>query len=121
MTDTRTETAASLLHLVDRAERGSLLAEEAQQLRNGIRALAAPVGPGQYAVAVECAIGLNVDCDGAEGVYAVRDAVLAVRDQEMEQLRADLKRVQQAACRTAESLRKAERAVAALDEQQPTP
>ncbi|WP_405944713.1 hypothetical protein [Streptomyces sp. NBC_00932] len=34
-------TAADLLHLVDRAERGSLLAEEAVQLRAGIRALAA--------------------------------------------------------------------------------
>lgn len=31
--------ANDLLHLIDRAERGSLLAEEAQQLRNGIRAL----------------------------------------------------------------------------------
>ncbi|MFE9949325.1 hypothetical protein ACFYRJ_17540 [Streptomyces sp. NPDC005531] len=68
MTDTRTETAASLLHLVDRAERGSLLAEEAQQLRAGIRALKG-------------------------------------RDQEMEQLRADLDRVQQSACNTAEALR----------------
>ncbi|WP_392750606.1 hypothetical protein [Streptomyces sp. LN590] len=63
-----TPTAASLLHLVDRAERGSLLAEEAQQLRSGIRALGA-------------------------------------RGQEMEQLRADLARVQQAACGTAEALR----------------
>ncbi|WP_385618606.1 hypothetical protein PXH67_06400 [Streptomyces sp. P8-A8] len=34
-----TPTAASLLHLIDRAERGSLLAEEAQQLRDGIRVL----------------------------------------------------------------------------------
>lgn len=34
-------TPAELLHLVDRAERGSLLAEEAVQLRAGIRALAA--------------------------------------------------------------------------------
>ncbi|MGW3821844.1 hypothetical protein ACWEAF_05920 [Streptomyces sp. NPDC005071] len=68
MNDTRTETAASLLHLVDRAERGSLLAEEAQQLRNGIRALGG-------------------------------------RGQEMEELRADLNRVQQRACSVAEALR----------------
>lgn len=80
-----TPTAASLLHLVDRAERGSLLAEEAQQLRNGIRAL-------------------------------------GVRGQEVEQLRADLARVQQAACRTAEILRhtKAANARTALAWQQPT-
>lgn len=26
---------------------------------------------------IECAIGLNVDCGGAEGVHRVRDAVLA--------------------------------------------
>jgi hypothetical protein len=71
MTDTRTATAASLLHLVDRAERGSLLAEEAQQLRAGIRALGG-------------------------------------RGREMEELRADLDRVQQKACRAAESLRTAE-------------
>jgi septal ring factor EnvC (AmiA/AmiB activator) len=57
-----------------------------------------------YAAEVECAIGLNVG-GGAEGVYAARDAVLAVRDREMEQLRAELGRVQQAACRTAEALR----------------
>jgi hypothetical protein len=25
---------------------------------------------------IECAIGLNMDCGGAEGVYKVRDAVL---------------------------------------------
>ncbi|WP_030975186.1 DUF6085 family protein [Streptomyces sp. NRRL S-1824] len=66
-------------------------------------------GP-NYAAEVECAIGLNVGGGGADGVHAARDAVLAVRDREMEQLRADLDRVQQAACRTAESLRKAEHA-----------
>jgi hypothetical protein len=40
----------------------------------------------QYAAAVECAIGLNVDCGGTEGVHRVRDAVLAVRDAELERL-----------------------------------
>jgi hypothetical protein len=35
------QTEAQLLHLVDRAERGSLLAEEAVLLREGIRKLAA--------------------------------------------------------------------------------
>jgi hypothetical protein len=35
------QTEARLLHLVDRAERGSLLAEEAVLLRAGIRDLAA--------------------------------------------------------------------------------
>jgi hypothetical protein len=40
----------------------------------------------QYAAAVECAIGLNVDCGGTEGVHRVRDAVLAVRDRELERL-----------------------------------
>lgn len=33
--------------------------------------------PQQIADAVECAIGLNVDCGGTEGVHRVRDAVLA--------------------------------------------
>lgn len=28
-------------------------------------------------VDIECAIGLNQDCGGAEGVYALRDAVFA--------------------------------------------
>ncbi|MFF4179652.1 hypothetical protein [Streptomyces sp. NPDC001750] len=41
-----------------------------------------------YAKKVEAAIGLNADCGGALGVYAARDAVLAVRDQELEELRA---------------------------------
>ncbi|MFE5368144.1 hypothetical protein [Streptomyces mirabilis] len=40
----------------------------------------------KYAAAVECAIGLNVDCGGTEGVHRVRDAVLAVRDRELERL-----------------------------------
>lgn len=39
-------TPADLLHLVDRAERGSLLAAEATQLRQGIRQLARAT-PGQ--------------------------------------------------------------------------
>lgn len=61
----------------------------------------------KYAAEVERAIGLNVG-GGADGVSPARDAVLGVRDREMEQLRAELDRVQQAACRTAESLRVAE-------------
>lgn len=61
----------------------------------------------KYAAEVECAIGLNVG-GGAEGVSAARDAVLAVQDRTLEQLRADLDRIQRAACRTAESLRVAE-------------
>lgn len=43
--------------------------------------------PSNYAADVECAIGLNVGGDGTEGVYAARDAVLAVRDREMERLK----------------------------------
>ena len=64
--------------------------------------------PSNYAAAVECAIGLNSG-GGAEGVYAARDAVLAIRDREMEQLRAELNRVHERACSLAERLRKAER------------
>jgi hypothetical protein len=33
--------------------------------------------PQELSDAVECAIGLNVDCGGTEGVHRVRDAVLA--------------------------------------------
>lgn len=33
--------------------------------------------------AVEAAIGLNVDCGGAEGVYRVRDAVMAAIEREL--------------------------------------
>lgn len=40
----------------------------------------------KYAAAVECAIGLNVDCGGTEGVHRVRDAILAVCDRELERL-----------------------------------
>ncbi|WP_406325841.1 hypothetical protein OG784_12940 [Streptomyces sp. NBC_01617] len=89
--------------------------------------------PSNYAADVECAIGLNVGGDGTEGVHAACDAVLSVRDREMERLRAevdrqvqakvdiagkwgnaladkaaaeaDLARVQQKACHTAEALR----------------
>ncbi|MFF1843084.1 hypothetical protein ACFVW9_15225 [Streptomyces sp. NPDC058217] len=90
--------AAELLPLIDRAECGSLLAEEAQQLRDGIRALDA----------VRRAAG---------GLLRALHSARAERNQ----LRADLDRVQQAACRTAENLRRAEAAKArvALDEQQP--
>jgi hypothetical protein len=47
----------------------------------------------RYADDVECAIGLNVDCGGTEGVHRVRDAVLAVRDRDMERLRATLQEI----------------------------
>ncbi|MFH9765138.1 hypothetical protein ACH4N4_30605 [Streptomyces microflavus] len=50
---------------------------------------------------VECAIGLNTGGGGADGVHAARDAVLAVRDQEVERLRARLNRVQVIADRLA--------------------
>ncbi|MFF0055636.1 hypothetical protein ACFYRI_14725 [Streptomyces microflavus] len=50
---------------------------------------------------IECAIGLNTGGGGADGVHAARDAVLAVRDQELEQLRARLNRVQAIADRLA--------------------
>ncbi|WP_385618604.1 hypothetical protein PXH67_06395 [Streptomyces sp. P8-A8] len=43
--------------------------------------------PSNYAADVECAIGLNVGDGGTEGVHAARDAVLAVRDQEIERLK----------------------------------
>jgi hypothetical protein len=42
----------------------------------------------EYRAAIEAAIGLNVDCGGSEGVHRVRDAVLAVRDLELDQARA---------------------------------
>lgn len=58
----------------------------------------------KYAAEVERAIGLNVG-GSAEGVSAARDAVLAVQDRTLEELRADLDRVQQKACSTAEALR----------------
>lgn len=54
-------------------------------------------GAGQQTVlaaGIECAIGLNTGGGGADGVYAARDAVLAVLDQELERLRARLNRVQ---------------------------
>lgn len=58
-------------------------------------------GQTDLAADIECAIGLNTGSGGAEGVYAARDAVLAVRDQEVEQLRARLSRVQAIADRLA--------------------
>jgi len=42
----------------------------------------------EVSAAIECAIGLNVDCGGAEGVYRVRDAVLDAIRPEMEMLAA---------------------------------
>lgn len=91
--------APDLLQLIDRAECGSLLAEEAQQLRDGIRALDA----------------------ARRSAGGLQRSLLSARA-ERDQLRADLDRVQQAACRTAESLRLAEaaNARATLGEQQPT-
>ncbi|MGY4902537.1 hypothetical protein [Streptomyces sp. 900116325] len=142
MTDTRTETAASLLHLVDRAERGSLLAEEAQQLRAGIRALGgrdqemeelrARVAELEQQVEPETFEdgGVNdirelyaaqeaITASGGQLTRPVHRAIDAIRarwdialrreQQRREEVEADLARVQQAACRTAEALRKAER------------
>lgn len=40
---------------------------------------------------VEAAIGLNVDCGGVEGVHRVRDAVMAVVQPELDQLRRELR------------------------------
>jgi hypothetical protein len=42
----------------------------------------------EYMAAIEAAIGLNIDCGGSEGVHQGRDAVLTVRDLELEQARA---------------------------------
>ncbi|MDX2732846.1 hypothetical protein [Streptomyces sp. PA03-2a] len=91
--------AADLLHLIDRAERGSLLADEAQQLRDGIRALDA----------------------ARRSAGGLQRSLLSARA-ERDELRAELDRVHLRACRTAESLRLAEaaNARAALGEQQPT-
>lgn len=66
-----------------------------------IKEAEARVGKPDLAVDVECAIGLNTGGGGADGVYAARDAVLAVRDQEVERLRARLDRVQAIADRLA--------------------
>jgi hypothetical protein len=44
--------------------------------------------PDEVSAAVECAIGLNVDCGGAEGVYRVRDAVLDAIRPELDALAA---------------------------------
>lgn len=57
----------------------------------------------QYAQEIHAAGPMEIN-----GAETIADAVLAVRDREMEQLRGDLDRVQQRACRTAESLRTAE-------------
>lgn len=40
----------------------------------------------RYVADIECAIGLNVDCGGTEGVHRVRDAVIAARDEWLERL-----------------------------------
>ncbi|KOU30190.1 hypothetical protein ADK53_28645 [Streptomyces sp. WM6373] len=59
----------------------------------------------EYVVAVEAAIGLNVDCGGIEGVHRVRDAVLAVRDLELEQARASRERWRQEILELAEQVK----------------
>ncbi|KOU50550.1 hypothetical protein ADK55_18580 [Streptomyces sp. WM4235] len=41
----------------------------------------------RYAARIECAIGLNGGAGGSEGVKAARDAVLAVRDEELDAVR----------------------------------
>jgi len=57
------------------------------------RARAVEAEKHDYIDAVECAIGLTVDCGGTPGVHRVRDAVLAVRDREMNRLRAEVGRL----------------------------
>lgn len=58
--------------------------------------------PSNYAAEVECAIGLNVgNGGGIEGVHAARDAVLAVRDREMERLSEQANAFRQTAIRRA--------------------
>lgn len=46
-------------------------------------------GRARYAADIECAIGLNIGRGGTAGVTAARDAVLAVHDSELGQLRAE--------------------------------
>ncbi|MDX5569531.1 hypothetical protein PYK79_48430 [Streptomyces sp. ID05-04B] len=53
--------------------------------------------PDEISAAVECAIGLNVDCGGAEGVYRVRDAVLDAIRPELDAL-AELREVARGYC-----------------------
>jgi hypothetical protein len=52
--------------------------------------MTAPLTDQQLADQIECAIGLTQDCGGTAGVHAVRDAVLAVVQPKLEQLRAEL-------------------------------
>ncbi|MFH9798067.1 hypothetical protein [Streptomyces virginiae] len=59
----------------------------------------------EYVAAVEAVIGLNVDCGGIEGVHRVRDAVLAVRDLELEQARASRERWRQEVLELAEQVK----------------
>lgn len=76
-----TDIADAVLPVLDRARPWLRAeAEDAALDPDGLRE--------RYADAVECAIGLNVNCGGTEGVHRVRDAVLAVRDRRMEQLTA---------------------------------
>ncbi|KOV07491.1 hypothetical protein [Streptomyces sp. XY533] len=59
----------------------------------------------EYVAAVEAAIGLNVDCGGREGVHRVRDAILAVRDLELEQARASREQWRQEVLELAEQVK----------------
>ncbi|GAA1778809.1 MULTISPECIES: hypothetical protein [Actinomycetes] len=59
----------------------------------------------EYVAAVEAAIGPNVDCGGIEGVHRVRDAVLAVRDLELEQARASREQWRQEVLELAEQVK----------------
>lgn len=52
--------------------------------------LPAPLTDEQLHDRIECAIGLTQDCGGTAGVHAVRDAVLAVVQPELDRLRAEL-------------------------------
>jgi hypothetical protein len=49
--------------------------------------MTAPLTDQQLAAEIECAIGLTQDCGGTAGVHAVRDAVLAVVQPELDRLR----------------------------------
>ncbi|MCI3277594.1 hypothetical protein [Streptomyces cylindrosporus] len=85
--------------VVDEAVRQAAAAEgrtEQAETGHGEQQPAAPAVEAEqheYVAAVECAIGLTIDCGGTPGVHRVRDAVLAVRDPEMDRLRSEVQRL----------------------------
>ncbi|MFJ8016206.1 hypothetical protein [Streptomyces sp. NPDC096339] len=70
----------------------------------------------EYAAGVEAAIGLNVNCGGSDGVQRVRDAVLAVRDLELEQAQASRERWRQEVLELVEQVKTLNASLAALHE-----